>query len=88
MIYDQEIQFLVRVSLHLWTVIFYAPTLSLVGKEEFAVTTNVDINFVKKISQEDLLCHTRMLKFGKQLCVGDAIVYSEHDLIAQTSLTY
>ena len=67
---------------------FYALTLSLVGKEALAVTTNVNINFVKKTSQEDLFCHTRMLKFGKQLCVGDAMVYSDRGLIAQASLTY
>ena len=67
---------------------FYALTLSLIGREALAVTTNVNINFVKKPSQQDLLCHTRMLKFGKQLCVGDALVYSGSILVAQASLTY
>ena len=67
---------------------FYALTLSLIGKEALAVTTNVNINFVKKPSQQDLLCRTRMLKFGKQLCVGDALVYSGSILVAQASLTY
>ena len=67
---------------------FYALVLSLIGKEALAVTTNVNINFVKKTPQQDLLCHTRMLKFGKQLCVGDAFVYSGKVLVAQASLTY
>ena len=67
---------------------FYALTLSLIGREALAVTTNVNINFVKKPSQQDLLCRTRMLKFGKQLCVGDAFVFSGSILVAQASLTY
>ena len=41
-------QFLDRVFVHLWTVAFYALTLSLIGKEALAVATNVNINFVKK----------------------------------------
>jgi uncharacterized protein (TIGR00369 family) len=67
---------------------FYALTLSLIGKEALAVTTNININFVRKATQKELLCHTRMLKFGKQLCVGDALVYSDELLIAQASITY
>ena len=67
---------------------FYALVLSLIGKESLAVTTNASINYVRKASMNDLNCHTRMLKYGKQLCVGDALVYSGDILIAQAALTY
>ncbi len=67
---------------------FYALILSQFGEEALAVTTSVNINFMSKPAMVDLLCTTRLLKKGRGLCVGDAMVYSQDVLVAQASITY
>ena len=67
---------------------FYALVLSRIGDQALAVTTNVSINFMRKPPLQDLLCRTRLLKHGRQLCVGDALVYADQQVVAQASLTY
>ncbi|MEC7984533.1 MAG: PaaI family thioesterase [Myxococcota bacterium] len=67
---------------------FYALVLSQVGEEALAVTTNVNLNFMRKPLLADLTCTVRMLKKGRGLCMGDAMVYSEKTLVAQASVTY
>ena len=67
---------------------FYALVLSKEGEKALAVTTSVNINFMRKPSFMDLLCTVRMLKHGRGLCVGDAMVYAGEILVAQASVTY
>lgn len=67
---------------------FYALILSLIGKQPLAVTSNLNINFVRKAKDEKLHCHTRIIKFGKQICVGDAFVYCGESVVAHATITY
>jgi uncharacterized protein (TIGR00369 family) len=55
----------------------YAVTLSLVGLEPLAVTTDVNIHFLRKPPPAALVCTARVLKAGKRLVVGAAEVTSE-----------
>ena len=42
-----------------------------------AVTTNLNINFMRKPEPGDLLGEGRLLKLGKTLAVGDFTIWSE-----------
>ncbi|MDX1736648.1 MAG: PaaI family thioesterase [Alphaproteobacteria bacterium] len=54
--------------------------LSTVGKVPLAVTTNMNINFLNKPANADLLCQTKLIKQGKRLMVGDMTIYAEGDI--------
>lgn len=54
--------------------------LSAVGKVPLAVTTNMNINFLRKPAETDLLCHTKLIKIGKRLAVGDMTLLAEGDV--------
>lgn len=68
----------------------YLMTLAQIGPVALAVTTNLNINFLRKPGQTDLYAHGRMLKLGKRLAVGDVLIYSEgqDDPVAQATVTY
>ena len=55
----------------------YVALLGMVGEKALAVTTNLSLNFMRKPANVDLLCDGRLLKLGKRLAVGDAVLYSE-----------
>jgi uncharacterized protein (TIGR00369 family) len=42
-----------------------------------AVTTNLNINFLRKPPQGDVIVECRLLKLGKRLAVGQATLYAE-----------
>ena len=71
----------------------YVSVLSMVGRKALAVTTNLNINFLRKPpAASDLLCDCRPLKLGKSLFVCDALVYGANDKdktpLAHATLTY
>ena len=69
----------------------YLAILARIGPVGLAVTTNCSIDFMRKpVANSDLICETRILKLGKVLAVGDALIYSEGDPkpVARASLTY
>lgn len=55
----------------------YLVTLSLVGLEPLAVTTDMTIHFLRKPAPSTLICRARVLKGGKRLVVGEATMFSE-----------
>lgn len=69
---------------------FYAATLALIGKEGLTVTTNLSMNFMRKPKPCDLVAKARVLKLGKTLSVGDALLYSvdEEAPVAHASITF
>lgn len=71
------------------TVFFYL-ILAHLGDEALAVTTSLNINFLRKPAQAALIAEARLLKLGKTLCVGDATLFSEGDErpVAHAQLTY
>jgi uncharacterized protein (TIGR00369 family) len=68
----------------------YVAVFSAAGPEPLAVTTNLNINFLRKPARADLLAHARLLKLGKRLAVGEVTIWSDgsDDLVAHVTATY
>ncbi len=71
-------------------VCMYAVVLGLVGRVELAVTTNLNINFLRKPPMADVIAEGRILKLGKRLAVGEVLLRSAEsdDLVAHVTGTY
>jgi uncharacterized protein (TIGR00369 family) len=68
----------------------YAVILAHIGPVALAVTTSLNINFLRKPEPEPLECTCRILKLGKRLAVLDASIktVASPDLIAHATATY
>jgi len=69
----------------------YVAVLAHIGPVALAVTTNANIDFMRKpVAGADLLAEVRMLKVGRSLAVGDVLIFSEGqaDPVARSSMTY
>jgi len=68
----------------------YVAVFSAVGPQPLAVTTNLNINFLRKPAQSDLIADARLMKVGKRLAVGEVTIYSEGlpDPVAHVTSTY
>ena len=55
----------------------YVVVFSLAGNQPLAVTTNLNINFLRKPGQGDLVAEARALKNGKRLIVGEVTISSD-----------
>jgi len=68
----------------------YACVLSHVGREALAVTTNLNINFMRKAEPGTLEARCSILKLGKRLMVFDCTMVSvgSEDIIAHATGTY
>jgi uncharacterized protein (TIGR00369 family) len=68
----------------------YGAVLAAVDPEELAVTTNLNINFLRKPGPADLIGEARLLKLGKRLAVGEVTIFSvgEPDILAHATGTY
>jgi uncharacterized protein (TIGR00369 family) len=71
-------------------VTMYIAVLAAIGWEPLAVTTSLNINFLKKPAPGALLAEGRLIKLGKRLAVGDIGIRSEgdDDLVAHATSTY
>jgi uncharacterized protein (TIGR00369 family) len=69
---------------------FYVATLAMIGREALTVTTNLNINFLRKPAARDLIGEARVLKLGKLLSVGEVTLYTEGDdrPVAHATMTY
>lgn len=69
----------------------YVVLLSAIGPVGLAVTTNLNINFLRKGAPgQDVLAEARLLKLGKRLAVGEVMLLSGEspDAIAHVTSTY
>lgn len=68
----------------------YAALLGAIGPIPLAVTTSLNINFLRKPAANDMLALVRILKLGKRLAVAEAALYSdgEEAMVAQATATY
>jgi uncharacterized protein (TIGR00369 family) len=57
----------------------YAAVLSILGLQPLAVTTDMQIRFLRKAGAVDVLAHARVLKHGRRLIVGDVTMWAEGD---------
>ncbi|TWI29855.1 PaaI family thioesterase [Paracoccus sulfuroxidans] len=72
-------------------VAIYLAILARIGPVALAVTTNASIDFMRKPEAgRDLLAECRILKLGRVLAVGEALIYSEggEEPVARCSMTY
>jgi uncharacterized protein (TIGR00369 family) len=68
----------------------YVAVLGAIGPVGLAVTTNLNINFLTKPAQRDLIGECRLLKLGKRLAVGEVTLFSEGSMepVAHATGTY
>jgi len=68
----------------------FIAVLASIGWTPLAVTTSLNINFLKKPAPAALEAECRLLKIGKRLCVGEVSIRSDgdEDLVAHATLTY
>ncbi len=68
----------------------YIAILASIGWVPLTVTTNLNINFLKKPEPRDLLAEASLIKLGKRLAVGEIAIRSEgdDDLVAHATATY
>ncbi|MBM3643894.1 MAG: PaaI family thioesterase [Alphaproteobacteria bacterium] len=76
----------------MWTVdcAFYLLIMGRIGPVALAVTTNLNINFMRKPEPVDVLAEARLLKLGRTLAVGDVTLFSDGkaDPVAHATITY
>jgi uncharacterized protein (TIGR00369 family) len=68
----------------------YAVVMSRLGRVEGAVTTNLNINFLRKPGPVAVVAEARLLKLGRRLAVGEVALFSEGDpdMVAHVTATY
>jgi uncharacterized protein (TIGR00369 family) len=68
----------------------YVAILAQIGPVALAVTTNLNINFLRRPAPGDLIADCRLLKLGKRLAVGEVFLHSpgEEDPVAHATGTY
>ena len=71
-------------------VAIYVAILGAIGWVPLAVTTNLNINFLKRPAPGALIAEARLLKLGKRLAVGEIAIRAEgdEDLVAHATATY
>jgi uncharacterized protein (TIGR00369 family) len=68
----------------------YYLVLGMIGPVALALTTNLNINFLRAPKLADVIAEAEMLKLGKRLAVGQVTIYSEgsKDPVAHATVTY
>jgi len=72
-------------------VALYLAILSRLGPVALAVTVNASMDFMRKpVAGRDVLAEARLLKLGRVLAVGEAMLFSEGmaEPVARASMTY
>jgi uncharacterized protein (TIGR00369 family) len=69
----------------------YGAVLSLIGPVELAVTTNLNINFLRRPTPGPIVAEATILKLGRRLAVGEVRLSCGHEreeLVAHVTGTY
>lgn len=68
----------------------YAVVLGMIGHVKLAVTTNFNINFLRKPAQTDLIAEGKIIKLGKRLAIMEVSIHTEsmEKLVAHATGTY
>lgn len=71
-------------------VAMYVAVLSAIGPRALAVTTSLNINFLRRPEPRDMIAEARLLKLGKRLAVGEIALHSDgqEELAAHATATY
>jgi uncharacterized protein (TIGR00369 family) len=60
-------------------VTLYGLVLSMIGRVELTVTTNLNVHFLSRPAPRDVLAEGRLLKLGRRLAVGEVTMRSDGD---------
>jgi uncharacterized protein (TIGR00369 family) len=60
-------------------VTLYGLVLSMIGRVELTVTTNLNVHFLSRPAPRDVLAAGRLLKLGRRLAVGEVTMRSDGD---------
>jgi uncharacterized protein (TIGR00369 family) len=68
----------------------YVAVLATIGWEPLAVTTSLNVNFLRKPGRNDLLADCDLIKVGKRLVIGEVMIREagEEEPIAHLTSTY
>jgi uncharacterized protein (TIGR00369 family) len=66
----------------------YAVAIGHIGREALAVTTNLNITFMRKAGPGPIDGHCRLLKLGKSLMMFDIELVSQGQMVAHATGTY
>jgi uncharacterized protein (TIGR00369 family) len=68
----------------------YLAVLAMIGPVALAVTTSLNINFLRKPGTGELVVETTLLKLGKRLAVGEVTIWSAgtEEPVAHATVTY
>lgn len=68
----------------------YMLILSMIGPVALAVTTSLNINFMRRPTPDDMIAKAKMLKLGRQLAVVETYIESATTgtIVAQATVTY
>ncbi len=68
----------------------YAAVLTRIGVVELAVTTNLNINFLRRPEPGDLLARAHIIKLGRRLAVGEVelLIEGNDEMVAHVTSTY
>jgi len=71
----------------------YAALLTKIGLQPEAVTTNLNINFLRRPEAKDLIASARIIKLGRRLAVGDIFMHvdgttGDENCVAHATATY
>jgi len=70
----------------------YVAVLSVIGRVELAVTTNLTCNFLRRPKPKDVIGEARLLKVGKRLAYGEVSLLTEGEEddgpVAHVTATY
>jgi uncharacterized protein (TIGR00369 family) len=68
----------------------YGVVLSLIGRVDLAVTTSLNINFLRRPPPGDVVARASILKLGRRLAVGEVSLLGgePEDLVAHVTGTY
>ncbi len=68
----------------------YYLVLGTIGPVALALTTNLNINFLRAPKPADIIAEAEMLKLGKRLAVGQVTIYSDgsDEPVAHATVTY
>ena len=58
-------------------VTLYGLLLSMIGRVELAVTTNLNVHFLSRPARRDVIAEGRILKLGRRLAVGEVTMRSD-----------
>src|SRR5262245_46420216 len=68
----------------------YVAVLASIGPVPLAVTINLNINFLRKPANSDLIAEARLLKVGKRLATGEIVIRAadNEEPVAHATSTY